>query len=374
MSYGPDHRVDDARKMSIEAVATDLGIMGDLKRAGRREYTGPCPACGGTDRFGMNTAKDVFLCRHCTPDGGDVIRLVMLVKGCDFPAALEILCGAGQVELSPGERRRRDERRVKDRKAREARAEQERRNAIAAARVIWRAGREATGSPVQGYLAGRGIGPELLPVPPPNIRFHPALKYMVKAGSEWAEVHRGPAMLAAMHQLDGRFSAVHRTWLDPSRPGCKIEIERDGKRLDAKKGLGSKKGAAIRLFTPEGADTMVVGEGIETTLTAYVSGVFPDAAFWVGVDLGNMAGQMRRVPGKRWSGIPDMADARAFVPPAWVRRLVFIQDGDSDPRMTRAKLESGLQRAMAVRPGIWAQIWPAPKGADLNDLVMGAPA
>jgi hypothetical protein len=53
-----------------------------------------------------------------------------------------------------------------------------------------------------------------------------------------------------------------------------------------------------------------------------------------------------------------------------VRRLVFIQDGDSDPRETRAKLMSGLRRAGALIPGLQMQIVHAPSGRDLNDVAM----
>ena len=112
---------------------------------------------------------------------------------------------------------------------------------------------------------------------------------------------------------------------------------------------------------------------------AAVGAPYP-AAFWAGVDLGNMAG--RRITSKikaralgvpedgiRAAGIPDMSDGEAFVPPPWVRRLVFVQDGDSDPAETRAKLLAGLRRAMALVPGLQAQIVAAPPGCDLNDVL-----
>ena len=197
----------------------------------------------------------------------------------------------------------------------------------------------------------------------------------------------GPAMLAKMVQPDGSFGGVHRTWLDLSKPKGKIQIELFGEFraknnkdtcFDAKKTLGSKKGGTIRLALPSGADTMVVGEGIETTFTAMVSGVFSGAAFICAIDLGNMAGERIAVkvpgkrPSKRLSTIPDLNDLRAFVPPRWVKRLVFIQDGDSDPDFTRSQLNAGLQRAMALRPGIQCQIWPAPAGLDLNDALLRA--
>ena len=49
-----------------------------------------------------------------------------------------------------------------------------------------------------------------------------------------------------------------------------------------------------------------------------------------------------------------------------------MQDGDSEPRLTRAKLVAGLRRAMLLRPGLKAQIVHAGAGVDLNDVLMGA--
>src|SRR5579871_2006371 len=55
-----------------------------LKRAGS-EWTGPCPACGGSDRFSINTRKKVFNCRGA--NGGDVIAMVQHIDGCTFMEA-----------------------------------------------------------------------------------------------------------------------------------------------------------------------------------------------------------------------------------------------------------------------------------------------
>jgi hypothetical protein len=95
------------------------------------------------------------------------------------------------------------------------------------------------------------------------------------------------------------------------------------------------------------------------------------AMFWAGIDLGNMSGQQKRGKGLRHAGLPDLQDDRAFLPPDGVKRLVFVMDGDSDPVETRAKLESGLRRAMALRPGVQGQLLRAPDGKDLNDVLMG---
>ena len=63
-----------------------------------------------------------------------------------------------------------------------------------------------------------------------------------------------------------------------------------------------------------------------------------------------------------------MDDADAFLPPEGIARLVMIQDGDSDPAATRAKLQAGIRRAMRARPGLQGQIIRANDGRDLNDM------
>ena len=50
----------------------------DLKRAGR-EWTAPCPLCGGTDRFRVLPDGRAF-CRQCMPTMGDPARFRALVE------------------------------------------------------------------------------------------------------------------------------------------------------------------------------------------------------------------------------------------------------------------------------------------------------
>jgi hypothetical protein len=117
---------------------------------------------------------------------------------------------------------------------------------------------------------------------------------------------------------------------------------------------------------------LIMGEGIETTCSAWMAQPGRAAMFWAGIDLGNMSGRQEKLPGRRDSGLPDMEDDRAFVPPAQVRELIFLMDGDSDPKATRARLLAGARRAMLKRPGLRARIARAPEGVDLNDVLMGA--
>lgn len=369
MQFAEDPRRAEALAKSITDVADQLELKG-LRRAGV-EMVGPCPQCGGDDRFGINPRKGVFGCRKCGAKG-DVIGLVMHVRQVGFPEALNWLCGPRQ-EISAEERAQREKAAEENRQAREADAELYRRAAIADARRIWTQGVAAEDTPVRDYLTRRGIARGLYPALAPALRFHPALPYMTGDGrGGWRQVHCGPAMLAAVQGPDGRFCAVHRTWIDPDQPKGKAVITDPvtGEVLQAKKVLGAKKGGAIRLFAGD-APVLIMGEGIETTLSACVAAPVVDASYWAGVDLGNMAGQRQLGRGQRFEGIPDLGDAAAFVPPPFVQRLIYVQDGDSDPKLTRAKLVAGLRRAMLLRPGLTAQIVHAGAGVDLNDVLLG---
>lgn len=372
MAQGNDPRIAEAHRHDMDQLIQRLDIRG-LKRGGV-ERTGPCPRCGGTDRFSVNTRKQQFLCRACDTDGGkgDQIALVMFVLGMDFGAALEWLCGP-RVEISDEERAKRDREEAEHKRKKDAIAAQEREKAIRLARGVWQYGKVAEDSPVRDYLARRGIPRALFQRLPICLRYHPDLAYTVEIAREWKVIHRGPAMLAAIQGPDGRFIGVHRTWIDLDQPKGKARIlhPETGEVCNAKKMLGSKKGGTIRLTGNAAPEVLVMGEGIETTLSALVSGVYPGAAFWAGADLGNMAGQRMMGKGQRYDGIPDLGDRDAFVPPEGVARLIYVMDGDSEPKSTRAKLVAGLRRAMALRPGLRGQIAACPAGVDLNDVLLG---
>lgn len=366
-----DPRLPEARARPIWDIAQALDVQG-LKRAGR-EWVGPCPDCGGDDRFSINPDKGVFYCRHCDARG-DVIALVLWLRKMTLAQALDWLCGPLDSGLSAAERQDRREKAEANRQRAERAAEKYRADAMAQARKVWRETLPAEDSPVRAYLDRRGITRDVLPDMPRCLRFHPALKYMVHGDKAWREVWRGPAMVAAIQRADGQGSAVHRTWLDLDRPKGKAEVVDpvSGEVLDAKKTLGSKKGGVIRLLTPAAPwSVLVMGEGIETTLSALAAGAHAGAAFWAGVDLGNLSGKRQTGRGLKFAGLPDMEDGEAFVPPANVRHLVLVEDGDSDPRSTRAQLEAGARRAMALIPGLTAEIVPCPPGLDLNDVLLG---
>ena len=89
MSAAFDRWVSEARAVPVEREIERRGIK--LNGNGR-ERVGPCPKCGGDDRFSINTTKGVWNCRGCDV-GGDVIKLVEHLDGVDFIAACTTLTG-----------------------------------------------------------------------------------------------------------------------------------------------------------------------------------------------------------------------------------------------------------------------------------------
>ena len=221
-----------------------------------RHRNGPCPSCGGTDRFQYTDkfGEGNYHCRQCGPGGG--FKLLQAVRGVDFHAALceverclgilpaAAACEAGAPAAS-GERMRRLVQRIWD----------EARPVVA-------------GDEVDRYLRGRGL---TLHRHPPVLRFHPSLGYFEKgADGKSRQIAAYPAMLALIQAPDGQAVTLHRTYL------------RDGRKLDAadaKKVLSAGiHGAAVRLFDAGVGDGTVLARVMRTmharfpTMPFYIAG------------------------------------------------------------------------------------------------------
>ena len=68
-----------------------FSLLPNLTQKTIDEYAGPCPFCGGHDRFVLKPGANFWLCRQCTPRGDDLTSLVMRLKGCNYPAACQYL-------------------------------------------------------------------------------------------------------------------------------------------------------------------------------------------------------------------------------------------------------------------------------------------
>lgn len=135
-----------------DAVFNGLGI--DVPARGKH---GPCPTCGGTDRFHFDDheGRGTWHCRHCEPHAGDGLDLVQRVSGQSITEAAQQVAGYLGItnndnrEVIELNRQRAAERKATESAATEA---QQRKTAARAADIM----RDA----VQGqsaYLAGKGF-------------------------------------------------------------------------------------------------------------------------------------------------------------------------------------------------------------------------
>ncbi|MDN3563725.1 toprim domain-containing protein [Paeniroseomonas aquatica] len=120
-----------------------------------------------------------------------------------------------------------------------------------AAHRLFHAGQPIKGTLAETYLRARGITylDDL-----PALRFHPRCYYRA---DENAPVETWPAMLAAVTDLDGTITGVHRTWLARDGSG-KAPVATPRRAMGRLLGNGVRFGAA--------QDVVAVGEGIETIL------------------------------------------------------------------------------------------------------------
>lgn len=75
----------------IIKVASDINGL-KLKQDGRDWWSGPCPECGGTDRFYINTRDNKYKCRQCSFAGG-LANLASFAWGVHLWDAIDTLLG-----------------------------------------------------------------------------------------------------------------------------------------------------------------------------------------------------------------------------------------------------------------------------------------
>jgi phage/plasmid primase-like uncharacterized protein len=193
-------------------------------------------------------------------EGDSRVRAISTTDGTDKPASTEAQdpasldvasANGGRVAVEakkPACGADRDEKRVH--------------NAIA----IWSATTPAADTYVAVYLAARGIRM----VPPACLRFHPELNH--KNGGRW------PAMVALIQcASDGEPMGVHRTFLAPDGSG-------KAPATPQKMMLGYAKGGVARLAEPQEGMPLLIGEGVETCLSAMQATGWPA---WAALSAGN---------------------------------------------------------------------------------------
>jgi Toprim domain/CHC2 zinc finger len=219
-------------------MTTMILIEDEIARRGIRlvgrgaERSGPCPVCGGRDRFSINIKKQVWNCRGCGR-GGDAIDLVRHLDGVDFRTASGML-GCDEVRLNTKPKVADDD------------------NAAAALRIWDEA--DIGGALLKSYLQRRGL--DELPPGCDALRLHPSCPFVGD---------RHPCMIALHRDIHtNEPKAITRTALGSG--GVKIG------RLS----LGPIAGCAVKLDPDENVQYgLTIGEGVETALAGMQLGFCP---------------------------------------------------------------------------------------------------
>jgi hypothetical protein len=158
------------------------------------------------------------------------------------------------------------------------------------------------------------------------LRFHPRCYYRPHAD---APTQTWPALVAAVTDLDGTITGVHRTWLDPSGHS-KAPVD------TPRRAMGHLLGHAVRFGVVH--DVMAAGEGIETMLS--LRSALPTMPLVAALSANHLA---------------------ALLFPATLRRLYVAQDRDPAGDAVTATLTERA-RAAGIEP-----IALSPKRGDFNE-------
>jgi putative DNA primase/helicase len=193
---------------------------------------GPCPLCGGKDRYRFDdkNGRGTFYCQ-CGP--GDGFDLLMRLNNWTFPEVAsrveEFLTGTGQTLGSQKSKTKKDP-------------------TLASNKILAGIKSVSEGDEVSRYLNSRGLCNI-----PETIMFHPNL-YESETGKTCA------GMVAKIQNTSGEVISLHRTFL---KDGMKAPVDSPRKVLTP---IGTLNGGAVRLYPA----TSLVGlaEGIETSIAA----------------------------------------------------------------------------------------------------------
>jgi hypothetical protein len=237
------------------AGARDVPLERELERRhiklrGRIERCGPCPRCGGHDRFSINVKKQIWNCRGCAV-GGDVITLVQHLDCADFTTAVQILGGGRPAPVSAPS----SVAAYRTEEKENYEVEQHRKAAW-----LWQQRRSLTGSPAGRYLREvRGIH---CPLPatlaflaPTRSGHHPGLIAAYGLPDELE-----PGILAEPENVD----AVHLVLLKPDGSG---KVDSTPNKIT----VGSPAGQPIILAPLNDLLGLAITEGIEDALSVHTA-------------------------------------------------------------------------------------------------------
>jgi phage/plasmid primase-like uncharacterized protein len=240
ISPGFEAWVQRAKAVHIGAVLRQRNI----KLYGRGgNLAGPCPVCGGTDRFAVHLSKQLFNCRSCGGKGHGAVSFVMFADGVGFNEAIKRINNSAPPTDGDKTGTISDPLGNDDAKR------------TSAALRLWR---EA--GPIEGTIGIRYLERERsifdLPPDPHNVlRFHRRCVFgHDKTGQR---IFHGCVLALYRDIVTNEPTGIHR-----------IALDANGK-LIGRMGLGRKQGSAIKFWDDSNVSIgLVVGEGVETVLAA----------------------------------------------------------------------------------------------------------
>lgn len=275
---------------------------------------GPCPICGGRDRFRFDNLerRGTWICSVC--GAGDGLQLALAVTGRSFKDL------AGEIDVMLGNIKT-------DGPVKAMLSEDDRRRALVG---VWAATSPVVpGDLVHRYLASRGLDEVVYPK---ALRFGQCLPD--------GECGVRPCMVALVGRHgEAKFDTMHRTFLKPDGSG-KAEMEAPRKLMPGE----LQAGACVALSEWGGSGSLGIAEGIETALSA--SALF-DMPVWAAVNANMLA--------KWWP--PEGCEEVA----------VFI---DHDKNFTGHAAGYRLANRLAMRGVPVTVHCPDPAGSDWNDVLM----
>ena len=235
---------------------------------------GPCPHCGGRDRYRFTDyqGNGGFICNQCTPDGGTGFDLLMLAHGYGFTDAAQEV--AAYLGLAPSDNRTPPRKLAPAPRPEPITPVDEQHKLIA---LLDECQPVTENTPVACYLIARGLDWAVISSGLESLFYHPALPYWYPSSKQDGHLLLAhyPAMIGAIRNVKGELVGLHKTYLQPDSNGLYRKLSslhpETGEPLPAKKMQtryqGSLKGAAIQLYPMSLQDgRLAVCEGIETGL------------------------------------------------------------------------------------------------------------
>lgn len=260
------------------SILTGFGIPSEVLR----DHHGPCPGCGGTDRFRFDDqdGHGSFICSNGggDPVAGDGFHLLEHVHDWTPQQVLKAVAEALGLALdSPPASRPSPPRPptpiVKVLDPDELQRRKTKLNAV------WGASYQLDhpqAEPARHYLIERGLA-DIVRDLPNDVRLHPRLTYWQSTSSgSYEEGGDFPALVGLVRNPQGQPISLHRTWL--TLGGDRKADVSEPKKLMT--GVASITGAAIRLYAAD--HRLAIAEGIETALS--IRAALPDWPVWSAIN------------------------------------------------------------------------------------------